>query len=955
MFVVTSALQSTIPTEEAVRDSWDAPGRLTVYSGQNWRYCLQSQFRSRFQPPLSHIDLQNKILTESSMKKMSLRFVGFSGLVVLMFLATASFSWAQDQSKAIVVKATKHVLAPSLAKLASASAKAERLSSSALEPQIDTATRFDRDDEMNPRREEGLERDEEDAELDRGTQHWSSPMLAPDSVQQETVSAELATTPGQNFLGVGEGFSACSNYFGSPDPNGAVGPTQFVQWVNFCFAVFNKTNGSLEYGPAASNSLWKSLGGVCAANDNYDQIAQYDKLAGRWVMLMPVTVEPTTLCVAVSSTSDFVNSTWNLYSFPVPSREDPDYPKLGVWPDAYYVTYNQFNSNGFVGPAACALDRNDMLTGGTAATMQCFTNTGTKYGALLPGDLDGTTAPPTGSPNYFVNFDQNYQSLDLWQFHVNWTTPSLSTFTGPTNIPVAAFSGPCGDIAIVNLQSAGGACIPQTGTTQMLNSYGDRVMYRLAYRNLGSYQSLLINHAINTESSSNNSGIRWYELQNTGSGFTLYQQGTYAPDSNFRWMGSLAMDKMGDIALGYSVSSSTMSPTIRYTGRVPTDPLGTMESEVDVLSAAGISPGSQTSRPNWGDYSSMAIDPSDDCTFWFTSQYEATTGHAIWSTRVASFSFTNCTGTETPSFTVLASPSSQTVNPGGSTTYTVTATPVDGFSGAVGLTVSGCPSNTTCTFSPTSVTLPPAQNSTLTVKTTSTTPTGTYTLTITGTSGSTVQNTSVTLVVTLPTSGWTLVNKASNGGQHATSLTVPTTGTGHLIAFAVMFNGTTSVSSVSDNAGNTYVSAGARSSLSTASIEIWYAANSKAGATVITPTFAGSPTYVLMGEWEVSGLATSGPDAKNTSTGTVASNTPGPAVTTTATGDFVVSIIFAGTTSFSGISSGNDFTNDFTTGGNGWAHITSNASTPGTQQASWSTANPTGKYLASTVAFFAAP
>jgi len=879
------------------------------------------------------------------MRTVSFRFVCFSVLVVLILLAQASFSWAESQSNVVVVKAIKHVLAPPLSKRGHVSSQAERLNPASDEARIGEIADRDREDEM------AVDPDE-DRVLERRLQEWHATIPAPDAVQQDAVTADtLSTTAGVDFVGIGNGPNACTKQFASPDPNGAVGPTQFVQWVNYCYAVFNKTTGALEYGPVASNTFWQPLGsGPCFTYDNYDPIAQYDKLAGRWVMMMPVTAEPTYLCVAVSTTSDAVNSSWNLYEFAIPSREVPDYPKLSVWPDAYYVTYNQFNtSQTFIGAAACALDRNDMLTGGTAAAMQCFTNMGTTYGAMLPADLDGTTAPPVGSPDYFLNFDSNYQSLDLWQFHVNWTTPSLSTFTGPTNIPVAAFGGPCGDIAIQNLMSAGGACIPQAGTSQKLNSYGDRVMYRLAYRNLSTHQSLLITHAINT-GSGDLSGMRWYELQNTGSGFTLYQQGTYAPDTNSRWMGSIAMDKAGDIALGYSISSSTMSPSIRYTGRVPTDPLGTMEGEVDILSTAGISPASSPNFANWGDYSSMAIDSSDDCTFWYTAEYVPTAGQR-WGSRIASFSFPNCTGTETPSFTVSASPSSQTVTVGGSTTYTATVTPVNGFSGAVGLTVSGCPSNTTCTFNPTSVTLPPAQNSTLTAKTTSSTPTGTYTLTITGTSGSTVETTTVTLVVSSATSSWTLVNKASGGGQSAKSLTIPATGSGHLIAFAAMFNGSASVSSVSDNAGNSYVSAGARITLSGWSVEIWYAATSKAGATVITPTFSASPTYVVMSSWEVSGLATSAPDAANTSTGTVLSNTLGAAVTTTHTGDFVVSVIFAAGTSFSGITSGSSFTNDFNTGGNGWAHLTSNSAAAGVQQASWSTSTPAGRYLSSTVAF----
>ena len=431
---------------------------------------------------------------------------------------------------------------------------------------------------------------------------------------------------------------------------------------------------------------------------------------------------------------------------------------------------------------------------------------------------------------------------------MNWTTPSSSTFTGPTNIPVAAFTEPC-DETIVELNYTSGACIPQSGTTQMLDSYGDRLMYRLAYRNFGAYQSLVANHTVATGTNGNQTGIRWYELRNTGKGFAQYQQGTYAPDSSYRWMGSVAMDKTGNIGLGYSVSSSTMSPSIRYTGRVSTDPLGQMESEVDVLSSASVPHTSQTNSYRWGDYSSMAIDPSDDCTFWYTTQYHPTTASPRWATRIASFSFPSCT------------------------------------------------------------------------KATS----------------------------------WALVSKTSKGGNPITNLTIPAIGSGHLIAVAIMFNGKTSVTGVSDNASggsNTYVSAGARATTSAWATEIWYAVSSRPGATVVTPTFAGSPTSVQITVWEVSGISSLTPDAINTSSGSVTlNNTPGAAVTTTQAGDFIVSILLANSASFSAITSGNEFTDDFTTFGNGWAHITGASTGAATHQASWHTATPVGVYCSSTVAF----
>ncbi len=491
---------------------------------------------------------------KGNMRAMRSRLLGSGPLVVVMFLMTTSFSWAQGQSKTIVVKATRHASAPPLNQIVPIPPQSAGLSSTL---------------------------PDDEAELTTQAPHATSP--ARDSVLQQSPDttvlsgfSTLSTVPGQNFLGIGTGLNGFVDQSAVPDTNGAVGTTQFVEWINYSFAVFNKADGSLAYGPATGNTLWQALGGPCYNHNNLDPIVQFDKQAERWVMMMPEFVAPFYLCVAVSKTSDAVTGGWNLYQFAVPAKLDPDYSKLGVWPDGYYVTYNQYNSVGFVGPAACALDRNSMLKG-NAATMQCFTNIGLSYGSLLPGDLDGNIPPPTASPNYFLNFDANGQFLDLWQFHVDWTTPANSTFTGPTNIPVASFTPACA-----------GACIPQAGTKQLLNGLGDRVMYRLAYRHFADHESLLVNHTVNTGTGSNNTGVRWYELQKTTGTFGVYQQGTYAPDSSYRWMGSIAMDKLGDIALGYSVSSSTLSPSIRFTGRVPGDALGQMESEIDLLSAQSV-------------------------------------------------------------------------------------------------------------------------------------------------------------------------------------------------------------------------------------------------------------------------------------------------------------------------------------------------------------------------------
>jgi hypothetical protein len=472
----------------------------------------------------------------------------------------------------------------------------------------------------------------------------------PDPVVQTSAGPLIATTAGLNIAGVGSGDYGFVPNAAPPDTNGAVGDTQYVQWVNESFAVFNKTTGALVHGPVAGNSLWTGFGGGCETNNDGDPVVQYDKAANRWVLTQfSVSTTPFLQCVAVSTTSD-ATGTYNRYAFQQPNFND--YPKLGVWPDGYYVSFNMFNGNTFVGGRACAFDRTAMLAG-AAASQICF-QLSNAFGGLLPSDLDGATAPPVGSPNFFVAFGTN--SLDLWKFHADFATPANSKFTGPTNIPVAAFSAAC---------NGGGTCIPQAGTNQQLDSLADRLMYRLAYRNFGDHEALVVNHPVDT--GSGNVGVRWYELRNPNATPAVFQQGTYAPDSNFRWMGSIAMDKVGNIALGYSVSSSFTHPAIRYTGRVPSDPLGSMQAENTILNGSGSQTGGLT---RWGDYSAMTIDPGDDCTFFYTNEYLKTSGSFNWSTQIASFKFPSCTSAPPVLTTITVSPASASVQTGGTRQFT---------------------------------------------------------------------------------------------------------------------------------------------------------------------------------------------------------------------------------------------------------------------------------------------
>ena len=554
------------------------------------------------------------------------------------------------------------------------------------------------------------------------------PATEPDPVHQAIAllaPAQLAPTAGLAFEGLGNGAYGFIVNGAPPDTNGAVGLTvgsinQYVQWVNTSFAVFDKSTGALLAGPTPGNALWTGFSGGCEMNNDGDPIVTFDKLANRWVFSQfSVSGGPPFLqCVAVSTTSDATGS-YNRYSFQYSNFDD--YPKMGVWPDAYYETFNMFDpANNFLGPDACAYDRNAMLMG-QRATQVCF-QPGNSVGALLPSDLDGTTPPPAGSPNYMITFGSN--SLELFKFHVDFVTPANSTFVGPVTIPVAPFTPLCG----------GGTCVPQPGTAQQLDSLGDRLMYRLAYRNFGTHESLVVNHSVAVNSSG---GVRWYELQNPNGSVSLTQESTFAPNTDFRWMGSIAMDQAGDMALGYSVSSSSTFPSIAVTGRTPSDAANTMQVETVVIAGAGSQASNQQPLSRWGDYSAMQIDPSDDCTFWYTNEYIKTNGIFNWNTRIATFKFPNCgTGAD---FSLSASPANVTTTPSDSETSTITVSPLNGFSGVVSFSASGVPTGVTANFNPSSSTA----TSVLTLAASG--PTSPAVVTVVGSSGNLTHTTTVAL------------------------------------------------------------------------------------------------------------------------------------------------------------------------------------------------------------------
>jgi hypothetical protein len=463
--------------------------------------------------------------------------------------------------------------------------------------------------------------------------HPNGPVTSPNDPVVQTaprVSAASVTT-GLNFEGLGNGFPNFSVNSAPPDTNGAVGAAQVVEWVNESFEVFNKTTGAAVKGPIPGNQLFQALGAnhPCAVNNDGDIIAQYDKLNGRWVMTQFSVTNGASQgffqCVAVSQTSDATGA-FNVYAFQQPNFND--YPKLGVWPTGYFVTFNIFNGNSFAGPRICALDGAAMRAG-ASATQQCFQLANT-IGTVMPSDVDGTTAPAAGTDPYFAAFGANL--LNVFRFHVDFTTPANTTLTGPITTSVAAFSEACG----------GGTCIPQPNTRQQLDSLGDRLMYRLAFRQFADgHQALVVNHSV-TVSKTQPSGVRWYELRpnvSTG-GLSVFQQGTFAPaDGVSRWMGSVAQDKVGNMVAGFSASSSSTHPSIRFALRTAADPAGTLGTETSIFAGTG----SQLKNLNrWGDYTALSVDPADDCTFWYFNEYIATSGTFNWHTRIASFKLSNC-------------------------------------------------------------------------------------------------------------------------------------------------------------------------------------------------------------------------------------------------------------------------------------------------------------------------
>ncbi|MGB2750421.1 MAG: carboxypeptidase regulatory-like domain-containing protein [Pyrinomonadaceae bacterium] len=485
--------------------------------------------------------------------------------------------------------------------------------------------------------------------------------------------------------------------FAPPDPNGDVGPNHVVTMWNSQFQIFTKT-GTSVFGPANINTLFSGFGGACQTENAGDPVVLYDQLADRWfLMQFTAAAAPYFVCVAISTTSD-PTGTYTRYAIQTGTSNFPDYPKAGVWSDAYYISTREFpDAGGFAGVGAYAINRTQALAGNPAAQVLSFlappTPDESVGDGLLPADLDGTTPPPPGSPNYFVGtqdtngpYTSPSDAINIWKFTANFAVPASSSFVLTNTVPVGAFNS--------ILARCGGtrACIPQLGTTHQIDhlGYRQRPLFRLAYRNFGTHESLVTNQSVSggTGPGGEVSGIRWWEIRSPNSSPVIFQEGTFSPgvtDGIHRWMGAIAMDGSGNMGMGYSASSPTMNPSIFYTGRLVNDPLGTMpQGEASIMNGTG----SATSLNRWGDYTSMSIDPTDDCTFWHVNEYYPVTSGTGWRLRVGSFKFPTCgvpTGTLSGTVTNCAtsapiSGANVTLTPGGyvggsigSGAYTVTA------------------------------------------------------------------------------------------------------------------------------------------------------------------------------------------------------------------------------------------------------------------------------------------
>ena len=450
-----------------------------------------------------------------------------------------------------------------------------------------------------------------------------------------------------------------------PDPNGAVGPNHYVEMINLVFGVYSKT-GTLLLGPVDTGTLWAGFAIPDCTDPSGDPIVLYDQLADRWLLTQFTTRGPIYYdCVAISTTGDPTGSYYR-YAFST-DVNFPDYPKYGVWTDSYVITTREFGPTTQYGIGVYGLEKNKMINGQPARNVHFFID-GTNPAllplvgdGLLPAYIDGkqkpmtdTAVPLVGTQDDGGPYGATFDAINIWDLLVKWRSTPIATLSLNTQLPTAAFDSiyPCG-VVPGSLPPSSRDCLPEPGITDGsrfldILSYRQRPTWRLAYRNFKAYEALVTNQSV--EATPSVAGVRWYEIRRTGATYSLFQQGTYAPgDGVHRWMGSIAQDQNGNMALGYSVVNGVdVYPGIRYTGRLAGDAPGQMTlGEATIIDGSGVQ---RTTNSRWGDYTSMNVDPTDDCTFWYLNEYYTLAGQlsstAGWQTRIASFKFPSCSGSQ---------------------------------------------------------------------------------------------------------------------------------------------------------------------------------------------------------------------------------------------------------------------------------------------------------------------
>jgi hypothetical protein len=464
---------------------------------------------------------------------------------------------------------------------------------------------------------------------------------------------------------------------GSPGPeidaNGAVGTKQYMEWVNTYYQAFSKTSPytAVWSSPQEGDTPWlNSNMQNCFGTGGGEGTITFDRIASQWVIARRASPGTNSyyFCVAISSTADLTSASlkWYTYQFNLTpflglnTRGNvyyPDWPRFATWADGYYATFDLEDPNNSyqeIGVVACALDRSNMINNGTPRAMQCFSNpspiptSGALYLAhsLIPADIDNTTAPPSGRHEYLVSIQNptangtatTSTKLNLWNFHVNWTTPSLSTFT-KSSLTVASYEPGCYDVS----QPSNTFCVNEPSsisTRNYVDSVGDRVMPRMPYHNFGTYESFLVSHTVQVSAGTNQqTGIRWYELRGSGTP-TIYQSGTLTNGTTlYRFVPSIAQDKVGNAGVGYSVSSNSVHPGIRAAYWS----LPGMTAPTEIILQNGT--GDEENSNHWGNITNMTVDPNDGCTFWYENQYYKAneTGTAInWDTRISNFKLSSC-------------------------------------------------------------------------------------------------------------------------------------------------------------------------------------------------------------------------------------------------------------------------------------------------------------------------